>query len=793
MAIVPIDMNEVRQVDRVGESAGVSSVERSTPWRLVKGRVHLSLPAGAGRGAARTASKQAYGRLLFRHHPVLGGVVVAHEGEVKLVSGPKYVATSPFAHVAAETTLLLFAPCVGCILTGVITYVGPDHIGLTVHSAFHAVLPFEDVAPHYVYSRMLDSTARWQRMHSTDGPDASAMSVLDDGTGSNSNKDYVLGGRVRFVVTGVQTTRSGLYQLFGSVRGGSNSSTSGTGELGVIDREEPVIQFLEQPTSEVAFGEDEPLQSVLAGLNSRRRQREREQTAIFPSSFSTPSHAAANAASAHTHPFLSSNALPPTPFTPSPAVGRRLPSSTRSTPMRRPTSLPPHASSPSSVPPPASVPPLASAPLHSTPLSSSGSSSAPPSPPPAPPSPPPPPPAPPSPSPAHTPSLPSGQLRSRPPLRRSLAIAPPTMTSPYGKKGTKAEAQVVVPFPGSIGNSQIKEELPTQASVSAPTGGADSVSGTPVSEKKRKKRKTDSSIVLGEGVAKASKRARSGSSTMQVPSGSDAARARTDQPKNEDQVTSTKAAIYADAIQAVKSAYNAPTDTRDSQAHSQTPPSSKKSKSKSGKPSRTSKGDKTPKSRKPSKGSSSKNNGSVYKDSKEEKHENNVDASGMTPDVLAGVKLSRSHSHLKREAHEIKVPKVDDDCDGDIPGSMKKKSKDMQDDPRIGENDSGPSQTPTSKEVRRTKKRKLSEDARGHDQAKSPHKKKSKVKKKCKENGEEKPNDGSSAQKKKSKLKKGKRSREVSAVDLDRLRSLGGSSPLANAIFEDMFDSKPPP
>lgn len=781
------NMNAVRQVDRVDESAGVSSADRSTPWRLVRGRVHLSLPAGAGRDAARTASKQAYGRLLFRHHPALGGVVVAHEGEVQLVSGPKYVTTSPFAHVAAETTLLLFAPCVGCILTGVITYVGPDHIGLTVHSAFHAVLPFEDVAPHYTYVRMPNSDARWQRLHSTDGPDASTMSVLDDGSAGHHEKDYVHGGRVRFVVTGVQTTRSGLYQLFGSVRGGSNSSTSVTGELGVVHKEEPVIQLMEEPVNQAPFGDGEPLQSVLTGLNLRKRRRDREQATILAPSFSTPSLIPANPLSTGTHPLLSSSALAPPSFK-SPPVGRRKPSSVSSTPVPQSASLPLRTSSPSvlphlSTPYPASPPP----PPSSTRASSPPQLTQPPIQQLAPPSP-----RTTSPSPTTPPA--------RPQQRPSLLIAPPTMTPPYGKTNAKSEAQIelVVPFPGSTGGSQIKEEVPAQAQISARIERSGSMKEAPISEKKRKKkRKADTLAGSDEVGTKASKRARSVPSTAQVHPNAGFAAAQSGQAKNENQMNSPRAAMLADAVQAVETAFNTQTGSRDRQLQNQVTPSPSKVKSKSDKPSKASKKDKVSKSRKVSKGSSNKNDRVVHKDDKGEKREHNVEHTGLASDALEGITLSGSHSHLKREAHEIVVPKEDDVKDNDVPGSTKKYgSKDLQDNARFDTTNIDQSQVLTPKEMSQKKKRKPSEVPKKKDEVNGSHKKKSKVKKKSKEKDGEISTGEGNEQKKKSKSKKRKRSEGVSAVDLDRLRSLGGpsgeSSALANAIFEDMFKAEPP-
>lgn len=703
-------MNEMGQVDRVGDSPAVSNMERDTPWRMVKGRVHLSLPAGAGRGAARIASKQAYGRLLYRHHPSLGGVVVAHAGEVKIVAGPKYVATSPFAHVAAETTLLLFAPCVGCVLSGTVTYVGPDHLGLTVHTAFHAVLPYEDVAPHYIYTRLSDSSACWQRTLVTDAADIPSVSELDNEGIGYSNADYVIGARVRFVVTGVQTTRSGLYQLFGSVKGGSNSSASVTGELGVIHKEEAVAQPMEGPlTNQVSYPEDEQLDSVLAGLNTRKKRQRHEQGAGIPRYLSMATNTAPNPLVGNAHPLLSSNALAPLSFTPPPitAHAQRIAPSNHTPPSARVGTIPPSTPSPPRYSSPAATPP--------------------------------------------------------PPTSDAVPNhVPPELSSANAK--TEAQIEPLGPSEGVEGGIQAKEEVPTQASVTAQITLASPGKATPASEKKRKKkRKADSITAAGGGEVKASKKSKLGISAPLTQAGSDIASGRSGKQKNEVALDGRSAAILADAVQAVKSASETQARTQDVRPQNRVEPSPKKGKSKSDRSGKSRKGEKSSKSWKSPKGV-------VYNDNKDEKQEQNVQGSNVASDALNNIKLSGSHSHLKREAREVTVAKEDDD--DDMPGSTKKHgAEDAVDGTARDTAGESNKRHPLTKEERREKKRRKSEDGSRTDHGEGTPK--SKLKKKRKD-------------------KKSRRSGNVSAVDLDRLRSSGGPSTLAHAIFEDVFDARQP-
>lgn len=176
--------------------------EAQSPWRMVTARVHLSLPPQQLATIKESATRQAYANLLLRHNPRLGGVVVAHNGPLQLRSAPRLVGASPFVHLRATAKLLVFAPGAGCVLTGVVSHVGPDHVGLSVHGAFHAVLPI-DAAPHLRFDPAAgDRPRRWHVPHSPTTP---------------PSLDVTVGCHMCFVVASVKATESGLFQMVASI------------------------------------------------------------------------------------------------------------------------------------------------------------------------------------------------------------------------------------------------------------------------------------------------------------------------------------------------------------------------------------------------------------------------------------------------------------------------------------------------------------------------------------------------------------------------------------------------
>lgn len=263
------------------------AAEAPSPWRLVRARVHVALSPQQLSNVTAAATRQAYSNLLLRHNAALGGVIAAHGGPLVLNGAPRMVDASPFAHVSGTTSLLVFAPVPGCILTGVVNHVGPDHVGLSVHAVFHAVLPIDDCISCYQYqhdpsnderrwrfvsaSTAATATAnapatttgtaiiaqeqgKWQgqgeeqRQRQRQGQEQGQGQVQrprqgqgrghGEGRGTHTTEgeaDIVRGRHIRFAVTSVKATRSGLFQMLASVdaRNSGVSSVDGV-DLGVL-------------------------------------------------------------------------------------------------------------------------------------------------------------------------------------------------------------------------------------------------------------------------------------------------------------------------------------------------------------------------------------------------------------------------------------------------------------------------------------------------------------------------------------------------------------------------------
>ena len=77
---------------------------------------------------------------LFQHVAALGGVVVAY-GELTQLDGLGCIrGDQPNMHLPVSLRILMFAPCVGDALTGVVRRQGTDHTALLVHGMFSAAV-----------------------------------------------------------------------------------------------------------------------------------------------------------------------------------------------------------------------------------------------------------------------------------------------------------------------------------------------------------------------------------------------------------------------------------------------------------------------------------------------------------------------------------------------------------------------------------------------------------------------------------------------------------------------------
>lgn len=195
---------------RRGRIMGRGAEAAATCWRQVDARVRVSLtPAEVfGGNAARAAARHAFSSLLMRYHAPLGGVVVAQRGGLRF-SKPSLAPSnpaSPFAHVTATASLLVFAPPLGAVLVGTVAHVGPDHVGLALWATFHVVLPLANAGGSYAW----DSAAQVWRARGED--------------------DVAVGSVVRFAVVALRDTHGGIFHVAATLMDADGLSNR---ELGV--------------------------------------------------------------------------------------------------------------------------------------------------------------------------------------------------------------------------------------------------------------------------------------------------------------------------------------------------------------------------------------------------------------------------------------------------------------------------------------------------------------------------------------------------------------------------------
>jgi hypothetical protein len=169
--------------------------------------------------ARANVTRRALSGLLMRYEPSLGGVVVAHRGGLRLprLAQARLVGASPFAHVSAVATLLVFVPRSGDHLRAVVSHVGPDHVGLTLWNTFHVVLSITETGERYMYD---PRSRRWRCSASPDGA-----------------KDIVEGATVRFGVIALRHTHSGHFHVAATLldSNGEASEVLGVVPKGVVE------------------------------------------------------------------------------------------------------------------------------------------------------------------------------------------------------------------------------------------------------------------------------------------------------------------------------------------------------------------------------------------------------------------------------------------------------------------------------------------------------------------------------------------------------------------------------
>lgn len=215
----------------------------NSSWRVVDASVRVSLaPAELGARARHVAARKAFAGLLMRYNTSLGGVVVAQRGGLRFPS-PAYAAiapASPFAHVVAKSTLLVFAPPPKTVMVAEVVHVGPDHVGMALWDTFHVVLSRAETAQRFEYK----SRPRMWRWKAHDHP-GNENTVSHTGTrkGGERNEDelqmersapsknIVMGANIRFSVVALRHTVDGLYHIEATLL---NADGEYSASLGVI-------------------------------------------------------------------------------------------------------------------------------------------------------------------------------------------------------------------------------------------------------------------------------------------------------------------------------------------------------------------------------------------------------------------------------------------------------------------------------------------------------------------------------------------------------------------------------
>jgi len=150
-------------------------------------------------------------KYLFTYVPELEGVVLAYRRLKSLSSTGRLLERQPHIMVSVSVHFLVFAPKVGSTLTGMVTRVGFDHIGLTVHGVFNASIPSDRLPPEY--SRDTENDRFYvEDVNVADDAEAAAASAA---TGIS------VGDELEFVVTGL-TAMNQMMSIEGSLPQGKS-------------------------------------------------------------------------------------------------------------------------------------------------------------------------------------------------------------------------------------------------------------------------------------------------------------------------------------------------------------------------------------------------------------------------------------------------------------------------------------------------------------------------------------------------------------------------------------------
>jgi hypothetical protein len=235
-------------------------------WRVVEARVLVSLsPAELCSPRARAnVTRRALSGLLMRHQPALGGVVVAHRGGLRFPDGARarLLGASPFAHISAAVTLLVFAPRSGDRLRAVVAHVGPDHVGLTLWNTFHVVLPLAEMGERFSYD---PGDRKWRNSECPDGA-----------------KDIGIDATVLLSVVGLRHTHSGLFHVAATFLDSNGDACDDlgvfresyldkTGDRNASDEVIPPISIMDDPSDDGELHTDDEVHASVLQMTPGHR------------------------------------------------------------------------------------------------------------------------------------------------------------------------------------------------------------------------------------------------------------------------------------------------------------------------------------------------------------------------------------------------------------------------------------------------------------------------------------------------------------------------------------------
>uniref|UniRef100_A0A7S3EB18 RPA43 OB domain-containing protein n=1 Tax=Rhodosorus marinus TaxID=101924 RepID=A0A7S3EB18_9RHOD len=180
-------------------------------WKEVKVKIRFSLPSTETKRAGSYLEEAYLSGLVFRYCAPARGVVVAYRN-VELASDNAFVdGTSPYLHVVARSDLLVFSPVKGEVLTGVVTFVSEEFIGLKVYSTFYSVISRKEAPEVFVYGNDSDSDRSGGYWKAIKPGEISSPWNIPPGTSID------IGTAIRFINLGMAHTKSGLFQIKGSL------------------------------------------------------------------------------------------------------------------------------------------------------------------------------------------------------------------------------------------------------------------------------------------------------------------------------------------------------------------------------------------------------------------------------------------------------------------------------------------------------------------------------------------------------------------------------------------------